>query len=683
MIERESMPLEKQFLEKTALASIILDAKNRIVVFNPAAERLWGYRAAEVLALHADMLLPDNGSNQHNVWDDLFKHETIENSVDDTQEIQIECKDHRRCWVRLVPSKLQRGKDVYYGTFVHDITQEREAREQMYQTLTQAIDAVVSIDENNLIQFFNPAAETLWGYKAEEVIGKNVSVLVPEVHKANHDHYISRNRTSGIDRIVGTFREVQFSRHDGTTRWGQLSISKLRLEDRVCYTAFMKDITVDIYRRQQQLEHERHRASYFDSLTQLPNRVALIELIDGAIEADIMPHPRALCVINIDHFNMINSKVGRYLADSLLIEFANRLKRQTNYKESIARVGGNEFALWVTINKAFEARLSSLQEELSSTYKLQTGHRIKLSLSIGYTRYPDDHSKADTLLRHATQAMLSAKALGGNQCTFFNTQLSQEYKEIQKLRKEIAEGLEQGEFVIEVQPQVAVNQAKVLGVEALIRWQHPHGRRMPDQFLPAIQGTPLEQAVDRWVLKQAFILLDQWRRLAPELKVSINLSPSSLSDYAFLAILEDMQRQYPDVDPRLLCVEVLESTAIAEFDSALEVMDTFRSKGLTVALDDFGTGYSSLAYLKVLPSDIIKIDRSFIQTMLASQNDLAIVESILYLAKRFEKQVIAEGVESGLHIKELNRMGCDMLQGYGVARPMPAGDFLVWHQNWK
>ncbi|MBP0049583.1 PAS domain S-box protein [Marinobacterium sp. AK62] len=236
-------------LEQALEAFVMIDHENRVIEYNDAAERLWGYSRREVIGKNVAMLVPPEHRGSHDRYVDRHR-ETGENRiVGSFREVEIERKDGSRVWVSLSLSGIKRGRKQYYSAFVRDISAEREARETMYQTLEQALDAVVSIDEHNHVTFFNAAAETLWGYGRDEVIGRNVSMLVPAVHQARHDQYVQHNRDTGQDRIVGTSREVQIERQDGSLRWGLLSLSKVKVGEHITYTAFLRDITAEVVRR--------------------------------------------------------------------------------------------------------------------------------------------------------------------------------------------------------------------------------------------------------------------------------------------------------------------------------------------------------------------------------------------------------------------------------------------------
>lgn len=237
-------------VEQSIDAVIKIDRHNKITYANPAAERLWGYDAKEMLGHNVKMLVPEEFRANHDTWVNANRETGVNKIVGTSREVQLQRKNGHRIWVTLSLSKVVVGKSIEYTAFVRDITDQKNQREIINQTLEQALDAVVTIDENNCITFYNPAAERLWGYKADEVMGKNVKMLVPIHHQPKHDNYVNNNRNTGIDKIVGTAREVQFTHRNGTERWASLSLSKIQLSDRILYTAFLRDITEEVERRE-------------------------------------------------------------------------------------------------------------------------------------------------------------------------------------------------------------------------------------------------------------------------------------------------------------------------------------------------------------------------------------------------------------------------------------------------
>ena len=535
-------------------------------------------------------------------------------------------------------------------------------------------NAIMITDSENCILDINPVFETETGYSRQEILGKNTDFLTAEGHLPTIDQRLYEAQTYH-DFWEG---EVLNKRKDGELLPQYLSISIVR--NTLDIISHQVVVFTDL-RRIKQHDKELYRISHFDSLTHLPNRMHLMQLMHEAIRQHNDHQGLAIAVVDLDHFNSINQVLGSEKGDALLIDISDRLTDQLNGDETVARMGGDEFGLILIHSPDLLDRLDRLLSEIVTVQSLPTGNQLTITASMGVTFYPDDNADPDTLLRHADQAMYRAKDEGGDRYIIFNTDHEQQLKSAQQLRKDISHGLLNDEFVLELQPQVDAETLELVGVEALIRWNHPTGLRMPDDFLPYIVNSVLEHDIDEWVVMQAFKLLDQWRLEAPGLSLSVNLTPQTLANKTLIAMLDVALRYYPDVDMNRLHVEVLESAAIKELNIATGVMKACQARGVRVALDDFGTGYSLLTYLNGLPADIVKIDRSFVIDMLDSADDLAIVESVIYLAKRFNKTVVAEGVETKAHIEALHRLGCDILQGYGIAKPMSVEQFNAWRNQ--
>jgi EAL domain-containing protein (putative c-di-GMP-specific phosphodiesterase class I) len=308
---------------------------------------------------------------------------------------------------------------------------------------------------------------------------------------------------------------------------------------------------------------------------------------------------------------------------------------------------------------------------------------VCVSASVGLTLYPDDMASADTLLRHADQAMYVAKQRGKNRYHLFD----QELDRIALIRGEtltqIEAALLNDQFVLYFQPKVNMRLGKVLGAEALIRWQHPErGLMSPAAFLPDIEGTELVIALGNWVLARALDHLQNWQDMGLNIVISINIAPRHLLHQDFVETLKAGFAAHPQLRPHCLELEILETAALEDIGRVTAVMKECQKLGVGFALDDFGTGYSSLTYLKALPADTLKIDQSFIRDILGDPEDLAIVAGIINLTAAFHRQVIAEGVETEEHGLLLLKLGCDNAQGYGIARPMPAEDLPGWIANW-
>jgi EAL domain-containing protein (putative c-di-GMP-specific phosphodiesterase class I) len=299
------------------------------------------------------------------------------------------------------------------------------------------------------------------------------------------------------------------------------------------------------------------------------------------------------------------------------------------------------------------------------------------------TLYPQDASGLDQLIRHADQAMHVAKQAGKNRYRLFDTAKNNEIKSQLASIENIDAGLSNREFVLYYQPKVNIRTSEVIGVEALIRWQHPvRGLVPPMEFLPAIEGHAISIKIGEWVILSALTQISQWQGAGLNFPISVNISAYQLQQDNFTNRLAALLSTHPEVNPYCLELEILETSALSDINKVFATMSACNELGVRFALDDFGTGYSSLTYLRRLPAQLIKIDQSFIREMLEDAEDRAIVEAIIGLAKSFRRDVIAEGVETINHGRELLQMGCELAQGYGIARPMPADDIPEWISNW-
>lgn len=306
-----------------------------------------------------------------------------------------------------------------------------------------------------------------------------------------------------------------------------------------------------------------------------------------------------------------------------------------------------------------------------------------LTGSIGVSLYPDDNADADTLLRHADKAMVQAKEAGKNRVCWFDPSNARKVAEHQLMQDQLTEALAQQQLLLHYQPKVDLQTGRVMGVEALIRWQHPkRGLLSPAAFLSYVEGSDLEIPVGRWVMQQAVAQAAQWHQQDLPVQVSINVGASHLLTEGFCMELRDLLQQFPQVPASAIELEILESTAISDISKASELIQRCQSLGVRFALDDFGTGYSSLTYLRSLPVQTLKIDQSFVRDMLSDPEDLNIVDGVIRLAQVFGREVIAEGVESLAHGERLVQLGCRLAQGYGIARPMPASQFADWVAQW-
>jgi diguanylate cyclase (GGDEF)-like protein len=394
----------------------------------------------------------------------------------------------------------------------------------------------------------------------------------------------------------------------------------------------------------------------------------------------------AVAYLDLDGFKAINDSFGHDAGDQLLMAVSARMRDTLRDGDTLARIGGDEFvAVLVDLSDvgACVPLLTRLLAAASQT--LQVGeHKLQVSASLGVTFYPQsDDVEAEQLLRQADQAMYQAKTAGKNRFHIFDAEQDRSARGHHESLEHIRRALVQQEFVLFYQPKVNMRTGQVIGAEALIRWQHPQqGLLAPGMFLPVIENHPLAVDIGEWVLHTALTQMELWHSQGLDLPVSVNVGARQLQQPDFVSRLAEILAQHPQVRPSCLELEVLETSALGDIAGVSQVIETCRAMGVMFALDDFGTGYSSLTYLKRLPVTLLKIDQSFVRDMLADPDDLAILQGVIGLAQAFHRQVIAEGVETRAHGARLLELGCELAQGYGIARPMPAVSMPQWVGNW-
>ena len=443
------------------------------------------------------------------------------------------------------------------------------------------------------------------------------------------------------------------------------------------------DLIVEKQEQHKMLE----RMAHYDILTNLPNRVLLADRLSQAmVQCQRRRQSLAVVFLDLDSFKAVNDTYGHDVGDKMLITLSSRMKDALREGDTLSRIGGDEFVAVLTDL----AKVKDCQPVLERLLKaaaipVTVGDAVmQVSASIGVTLYPQDGVDADQLMRHADQAMYVAKQAGKNRYHLFDTAQDKAVILQRESLGNISSALERQEFELFYQPKVNMNTGDVIGVEALIRWQHPvRGLVPPLDFLPAIEGHAISLEIGEWVIKAAMTQATKWLNMGVYLPISINISAYQLQQDDFVTRLAALLAAHPKVSPRCLTLEILETSALSDIRKVSATMRACSDLGVDFALDDFGTGYSSLTYLRRLPANLIKIDQSFVRDMLIDPDDLAIVEGVIALAKSFKRDVIAEGVETIEHGTALLQLGCELAQGYGIARPMPADDIRVWMNNWK
>lgn len=564
-----------------------------------------------------------------------------------------------------------------------DISERLQAEERQKlaaSVFDNAHEGIMITDPRGRIVDVNETFTELTGYSRAETLGQTADML----KSGHHTPEFYQEMWQTIQKVGYWRGEVWNRKKSGEIFVEQLTISTVRdrLGEVSHFVGIFTDITL-IKEHQDRLEHLAH----FDALTQLPNRMLLGDRMQLAMaQTERSAKALAVCYLDLDGFKPVNDTYGHATGDRLLVEVAQRLKACMRGGDTVSRLGGDEFVLLFSgLESEHECDLA-INRVISSLSRpfVITSHEISISASIGVTLYPQDGSDADTLLRHADQAMYAAKQAGRNRHHLFDPENDRRVRVRREELGQIRHALANGEFELYYQPKVNMRLGSVIGAEALIRWQHPErGLLLPGEFLYAVEGSELAIELGDWVIREALQQLDTWAAQGLDFSVSINIAGDHLQHAGFARRLGELLAEHPRVQPGQLELEILETAVLDDIALVAELFVECRRLGVSFALDDFGTGYSSLTYFRRLPADVLKIDQSFICDMLNDPEDLAIVEGVIGLTQAFKRKVIAEGVETVEHGLVLLLLGCDLAQGYGIARPMPAASLPAWIQGFR
>lgn len=544
---------------------------------------------------------------------------------------------------------------------------------------SHAREGILITDAQANIVDVNETFTHITGYSRSEVLGQNPSLLQSGRHgRAFYEQLWNDLKAKGF--WTG---EIWNRRKNGEIFAEMQTISTVydRTGKPTNYVSLFTDIT-QLKEHQQQLEYSAH----YDALTRLPNRLLLADRLKQAqVRCHRMNTSLAVLYIDLDGFKSINDNHGHEVGDQLLISVANRWSATLREGDTLARIGGDEFiVILVDLEHSndYEYILQRLLQAAAEPVNINQ-QMLRVSASIGVTIYPTDGPDADQLVRHADQAMYLAKQAGKNCFHLFDVAKDVAVKIHRESIEHIRKGMDKKEFVLYYQPKVNMRTGEVIGLEALIRWQHPErGLLLPSAFLPIIEDHVLSIELGEWVIDQALAQLSEWRAQKLNLSVSLNVGALQLQQKNFVVRMIEQLADHPDVPADSLELEILETSALEDINDIAELMRQCRQLGVHFAVDDFGTGYSSLTYLKRLPAELLKIDQSFVRDMLDDPDDLAIVKGVIGLARAFHRNVIAEGVETIAHGELLLAQDCELAQGFGIARPMPACLIPKWVATW-
>jgi diguanylate cyclase (GGDEF)-like protein/PAS domain S-box-containing protein len=563
------------------------------------------------------------------------------------------------------------------------VTWQLENSEKTYRYLVDnSPDIIYTLDEDGLFTFVNDRAQQLLGFTREELIGKHYSVLV-------HDDDIALARYVFNERRVGKRAsnnvELRLKCHNGRcdNRTFENSLLTISFNSMGMYLPHGKEssneffgtygVARDITERKRAEELITYQA-YHDMLTDLPNRALFKDRLGLSIIQSQRNETRiAVMFIDLDRFKLVNDTMGHVTGDQLLQQVAVRLKECLRRGDTLARMGGDEFILFMPdlrdrqdAGEIAEKFLKSLQQPFCFS-----GNEARISASIGIALYPDDGTSIDELVRHADLAMYHVKAQGKNGQAFYDCSMIDASHQKLALEQDLRKALERNELEMYYQPQVDVSTGRVVGAEALMRWNHPErGFLTPSEFLPFAEENGLIMPISDWMLEAICSDLIEWNAAGVEpLKLSLNLSPQCLERGDFPKKLKSALVRY-DISPQQIEVEVTENICIRNPEYAIDQLKILSQTGVSVAIDDFGTGYSSLSYLQRFSIHTVKIDQSFVKEIHSDNTHSPIVLAIISIAKGLGLNLVAEGVETEVQARYLERAGCTVMQGYFYHRPI-------------
>lgn len=571
----------------------------------------------------------------------------------------------------VIAHKTDTGNVEYFSTIARDISKQKKIGEQerlAANVLQNIIEGVVITDPNSHIVSVNRAFTDVTGYEEYEVIGKKPSIL----SSGKHDKQFYKVMWQDLLEH-GFWKGEVWNRHKNGNHYLQkLTISAVKDDQgkTAYYVSLIEDIT-----KKKELEEQIAFQAFHDSLTKLPNRYSFNKILEEKIQS--IHGEIAILLLDLDRFKRVNDTLGHHGGDQLLCAVAERLVRKVGNKGLVSRLSGDEFIMIFPDFTEREALAESngLLEELRHSFFIGQ-HEFFIGGSIGISIFPKDGTDVETLFKKADHALYRAKELGRNNAQLYHELNGQQLTELATLENSLHRALEQDQFELYYQPQLDLRSGKVVGVEALIRWNHPEqGIISPMHFIPIAEDMGIIHILDELVLRKACNQVVAWSQQGFEpIRISINVSMLNFNKNDIVTrILTTIEETR--VNPEQIVLELTESAVMNNPDMTVHVLSSLKDKGIAIALDDFGTGYSSLGYLKRLPIDLLKIDRSFIRDITEEDRNAALVGTIIHLAKSLNLKVVAEGVETEEQLQLLLNYGCDEIQGYYMSKPLPKKDF--------
>ncbi len=695
----------KLILESVGEGIYGLDLEGLVTFVNPAAAQMTGWEIEELIGESEHVMIHhSHGQGVPHLVQQCLSHASLNDGVvHRVRDQHFWRKDGTNFPVEYICTPMLASEGDAVGAVVtfRDLTRQRalemqlmEREARMSAVIEHVAEGIVSIDAEGRIESFNAAASRIFGYGPQEVIGKNVTILMPSSYAKRHEEGLARAQPTKA-KILGRAQELQARRRDGSVLPIEITVNVLKTEDgQRTYVGLIRDLTA-----QKAAEQEIQALAYYDSLTGLPNRHLFQErLQDTLAEAKRRDLVLGLLFIDLDHFKEINDSLGHSAGDALLCEVGARLTgclRQSDTimrsesvdSASLARLGGDEFTVLLPqLSNAQDAGsvAERILEVLSKPFTVD-GHAFYPEASIGIAVFPGDGEDPETLVRNADTAMYHSKNAGRNRFEFYGETMSTEATRRFRLSTRLRSALENQEFVLHYQPLRDANTGTLTGAEALLRWNDPEeGLIPPDHFIPIAENIGLIVPIGEWVLRTACAQARTWQDAGFQgIRMAVNVSARQLRQRSWTRtvtrILEETGQE-----PTRLELELTETAILHNDGTTAENLRALREMGISLSLDDFGTGYSSLAYLNRFPIGRVKIDRSFVNEIAEGQdNAVPVVEAILAMARSLGLDVVAEGVETEYQAQFLRARNCNELQGHLCSPAVPAHEFVRFLERVK
>ncbi|VAW81763.1 diguanylate cyclase/phosphodiesterase (GGDEF & EAL domains) with PAS/PAC sensor(s) [hydrothermal vent metagenome] len=647
------------------------DTAGKVTRLSGSIKQLLGYQVDELL-----------GKNIEDVYVDATERQALIEVLDagdgsvQSFDVALKHRDGSIVWVSINAHYYRDSNGDILGIedMVRDISQHRQSELQMQKmssALAQSADIVMITDEKGIMEYVNPAFESITGYSFDEAVGRRSNVVKSSEQDPNFYSNMWRTILAGK-----TYRGVVANRKkNGDLYYEEKSIAPIKngKGDITNFVSTGRDIT-------ERMENEKRLSfmAHHDALTELPNRTLFMDRLDQAL-AHARRYSRKVSVlfIDLDRFKNINDTLGHDAGDQMLTQLADRLGENIRQDDTVARLGGDEFAILLNDIEA-EQDVSLLAKmillNLEQPFEV-SGRELFITASIGICLFPGDGEDSGTLLKNADVAMYKAKDLGKNNYQFYSADMSARAFQRLTMENSLRRALEREEFRLFYQPQIDIEENRIIGVEALIRWKHPDlGMVPPNDFIPLLEETGLIEQVGYWVITTACEQMQAWCEAElPKLMMSVNISGRQFHARDFVGKIEDCVRK-SRVSPEWMEIEITESVLMENQNSTIKALESLGEIGFRIAIDDFGTGYSSLSYLRRFRIDTLKVDQSFIRDVIDDPDDAAITSAIIAMAQNLKLKVIAEGVETQEQLTFLKERDCRYVQGYLFSRPVSADE---------